>query len=42
MAVIINNTGGSSGGGESFSFPVGDATITFSKYIRSDGAVALQ
>ena len=41
MAVIINNTGGSGGGG-SLSFPVGDATITFSKYVRSNGAIALQ
>ena len=42
MAVIINNTGGSAGGGGSFSYPVGDATITFSKFVKSAGAVALQ
>ena len=41
MAVIINNTGGSAGGG-SFSYPVGDATITLSKFVKSAGAVALQ
>ena len=41
MAVIINNTGGNGGGG-SFSYPVGDATITLSKFVKSSGAVALQ